>query len=112
MRQIRLGTFETNSSSTHSLVIGTPEQIEKWENGELFVNYCDDYATEFKTKEELDQMEVETKKRDIIFTEKVGRMEKSGMKQQNISTTTLKLLRLPVENSFQLFVLMVEMANY
>lgn len=57
MRQIRLGTFETNSSSTHSLVIGTPEQIEKWENGELFINYCDDYATEFKTKEELDQME-------------------------------------------------------
>lgn len=57
MRQIRFGTFETNSSSTHSLVIGTPEQIEKWEAGELFVNYYDDYATEFKTKEELDQME-------------------------------------------------------
>ena len=57
MRQIRLGTFETNSSSTHSLVIGTPEQIEKWEAGELFINYYDDYATEFKTKEELDQME-------------------------------------------------------
>ena len=67
MRQIRLGTFETNSSSTHSLVIGTPEQIEKWENGELFVNYCDDYATEFKTKEELDQMEVETKEKGHYF---------------------------------------------
>lgn len=61
MRQIRLGIFETNSSSTHSLVIGTPEQIEKWENGELFINYYDDYATVFKTKEELDQME-ETEK--------------------------------------------------
>lgn len=61
MRQIRLGTFETNSSSTHSLVIGTPEQIAKWEAGELFINYYDDYATEFKTKEELDQME-ETEK--------------------------------------------------
>lgn len=61
MRQIRLDTFETNSSSTHSLVIGTPEQIEKWEAGELFINYYDDYATVFKTKEELDQME-ETEK--------------------------------------------------
>nr|DAJ52748.1 MAG TPA: hypothetical protein [Caudoviricetes sp.] len=61
MRQIRFGTFETNSSSTHSLVIGTPEQIEKWENGELFIYYYDDYATEFKTKEELDQM-AETEK--------------------------------------------------
>ena len=38
-------------------MIGTPEQIEKWEAGELFINYYDDYATEFKTKEELDQME-------------------------------------------------------
>lgn len=54
MRQIRFGTFETNSSSTHSLVIGTPEQIASWENGELFINYYDDYATEFMTKEELD----------------------------------------------------------
>jgi len=27
----------------------------------LFINYCDDYATVFKTKEELDQME-ETEK--------------------------------------------------
>lgn len=61
MRQIRFGTFETNSSSTHSLVIGTPEQIEKWENGELFINYYDNYTTEFKTKEELDQM-AETEK--------------------------------------------------
>lgn len=61
MRQIRFGTFETNSSSTHSLVIGTPEQIEKWEAGELYINYYNDYATVFKTKEELDQME-ETEK--------------------------------------------------
>ena len=61
MRQIRFGAFETNSSSTHSLVIGTPEQIEKWEAGELYINYYDDYATVFKTKEELDQME-ETEK--------------------------------------------------
>lgn len=58
MRQIRFGTFETNSSSTHSLVIGTPEQIEKWEAGELFINYYNDYATVFKTKEELDQMAI------------------------------------------------------
>lgn len=67
MRQIRLGTFETNSSSTHSLVIGTPEQIAKWEDGELFVNYCEDYATEFKTKEELDQMEAEAEEKGNYF---------------------------------------------
>lgn len=67
MRQIRFGTFETNSSSTHSLVIGTPEQIASWEDGELFINYYDDYATEFKTKEELDQMEAEAKEKGKHF---------------------------------------------
>lgn len=61
MRQIRFGTFETNSSSTHSLVIGTPDQIRRWRNGELFVNYMNDYATEFKTEEELSEM-AETEK--------------------------------------------------
>lgn len=27
--QIRIGVFETNSSSTHSITICTPEQLEK-----------------------------------------------------------------------------------
>lgn len=34
-KQIRIGVFETNSSSTHSLVICSKEQYEKWEKGEL-----------------------------------------------------------------------------
>jgi hypothetical protein len=34
-KQIRNGVFETNSSSTHSLVICTKAQYEKWKNGEL-----------------------------------------------------------------------------
>lgn len=56
MRQIRFGIFETNSSATHSLVIGSPETIEKWKNGDLYIDSMNDYATIFKTKEELDQM--------------------------------------------------------
>lgn len=35
MKQIRRGTFETNSSSTHSITICTEEEFEKFENGEL-----------------------------------------------------------------------------
>lgn len=34
-KQIRIGVFETNSSSTHSLVICSKEQFDKWKNGEL-----------------------------------------------------------------------------
>lgn len=40
MKQVRLGVFETNSSSTHSLVICTKEEYEKWKSGELL--YVDD----------------------------------------------------------------------
>ena len=50
MKTIRLGTFETNSSSTHSMVICTEEEYEKWANGEL---YASRYYDGFKTKEEV-----------------------------------------------------------
>lgn len=33
--QIRRGTFETNSSSTHSISICTEDKFTKWKNGEL-----------------------------------------------------------------------------
>ena len=38
MLSIRRGTFETNSSSTHSICICTSEQHTKWANGELYLN--------------------------------------------------------------------------
>lgn len=50
MKTIRLGTFETNSSSTHSMVICTEEEYEKWANGEL---YASRWYGGFKTKEEV-----------------------------------------------------------
>lgn len=34
--QIRFGTFETNSSSTHSLVILNKQEYNDWLNGRLF----------------------------------------------------------------------------
>lgn len=39
MKQIRIGVFETNSSSTHTLVVCTDEELEKWEKGEMVYNY-------------------------------------------------------------------------
>ena len=38
MIQIRKNVFETNSSSTHSLVMCTDDEYNKWANGELY--YC------------------------------------------------------------------------
>ena len=47
MKTIRANTFETNSSSTHSMIILTEEEYDKLESGELYLN--DD---EIITKEE------------------------------------------------------------
>lgn len=38
MKQIRYGTFETNSSSTHSLVICTEQDYKDWESGKILLN--------------------------------------------------------------------------
>lgn len=38
MLQIRQMTFETNSSSTHSIVICTKKQFEDWKMGKCFFN--------------------------------------------------------------------------
>lgn len=38
MIQIRKNVFETNSSSTHSLVMAVASEFDKWEKGEYY--YC------------------------------------------------------------------------
>ena len=64
-RQIRKGVFETNSSSTHSLVMCLKSDFDRWNNGEvlLFTGsgwcYPDDNAPQknhFYTKEQKIQI--------------------------------------------------------
>ena len=38
MKQIRRNVFETNSSSTHSLVMAVDSDFDRWERGEVY--YC------------------------------------------------------------------------
>jgi hypothetical protein len=51
MRQVRVGVFETNSSSTHSLTICSADEFEKWKKCELVF---DEYKEGFLTPEEAD----------------------------------------------------------
>lgn len=53
---IRSGIFETNSSMTHSLVIGTKEDFQKWEAGELEWYHSWHDADRFVTKEEKEKL--------------------------------------------------------
>ena len=57
MKTIRHNTFETNSSSTHSLLILTEEENNKINNGELFLR--NKYDEEIITKEEADEIFLE-----------------------------------------------------
>ena len=61
---IRNKTFETNSSSMHSLIICTDEQLEKLKNNEL---YIDRYGKvdEFYSIEDIEK-EFESVKQDYI----------------------------------------------
>ena len=60
-RQIRNSVFETNSSSTHSVVILNDEEYKKYKNGEIFISLYGDV----RTKEEMDEEFEEEKKAAI-----------------------------------------------
>ena len=47
MKQIRVGVFETNSSSTHSLTIVSEEDYNKWVSGELLLDTYKDVIVPF-----------------------------------------------------------------
>ena len=52
MRTIRIGTFETNSSSTHSITICMESEFLKWKNGEMYWNRWNDELVPKETVEE------------------------------------------------------------
>lgn len=54
MKTVRFGTFETNSSSTHSLVMCSSEEFEDFKAGKL---YFDKYNDCLCTPEEIDKDE-------------------------------------------------------
>ena len=52
MRTVRRGTFETNSSSTHSITMCMESDYEKWKNGEMYWHRWND---ELVSKEEAEK---------------------------------------------------------
>lgn len=52
--KIRLNTFETNSSSVHTLVIADDDTYEKWNKGELYYDLENDNFVTFEQAKELD----------------------------------------------------------
>lgn len=65
MKLIRRGTFETNSSSTHSITMCKESDFDKWKNGEM---YWDRWNEELITKEEAERRMAEDEDADGLYT--------------------------------------------
>ena len=72
MKTIRIGTFETNSSSTHSITMCMESDFLKWKNGEM---YWDSWNNKLVTKkmveEEYLKENPEVSKEDPDFKDKL-----------------------------------------
>ena len=69
MKQIRMYTFETNSSSTHSLSICMIDEYESWRNGKTyFKEYARKDEKQFYTKEEAINYIMANAYRSVDFT--------------------------------------------
>lgn len=63
MKSIRIGVFETNSSSTHSLTICSKAEFEAWRNGYLVFA---EYEKKFYTMAEVLEKEKENLAKDSV----------------------------------------------
>ncbi len=66
MKKIRIGLFETNSSSTHSIIICTDEELDKWKKGEILRGYYEGFVP---YSEDLDKDEYFTYDEYIKYRE-------------------------------------------
>ena len=78
MIKIRNNTFETNSSSTHSMVIGPKSQIEEWMKGKLVYDYDNDKFISLEAAHEIFLKKLSEQEREyftLSFEEKEAFLE-------------------------------------
>ena len=73
MRTIRIGTFETNSSSTHSITMCMESEFLKWKNGEMYWNrWNDELVPKEMVEEEFLKENTGVSKEDSDFNDKLA----------------------------------------
>lgn len=91
MINIRTGVFETNSSSTHSLILCMKDEYNDWKNGKLFLNqsYRKEFreAKKFITKENVIKLLKDTEKyKDVDFDSMSEAALEQVFRNENIYT--------------------------
>lgn len=69
MIQIRRNIFETNSSSVHSITLCSENEFQKWKNGEIFFDRCEE---KFLTFEEAEKVKKEQERERERLIERYG----------------------------------------
>lgn len=59
MRLIRRGTFETNSSSTHSITMCSESEFDKFKNGEMVLVYDERLIPKEEVEDEINELRQE-----------------------------------------------------
>lgn len=72
MKTIRIGTFETNSSSTHSITMCMESDFLKWKNGEMYWNrWNEELVPKEIVEEKFLKENTEVSKEDPDFKDKL-----------------------------------------
>lgn len=69
MIQIRRNIFETNSSSVHSITLCSENEFQKWKNGEIFFDRCEE---KFLTPKEAEEVKKEQERERERLIEQYG----------------------------------------
>lgn len=69
MIQIRNNIFETNSSSVHSITLCSEDEFQKWKNGEIFFDRCEE---KFLTPKEAEEVKKEQERERERLIEQYG----------------------------------------
>lgn len=81
-KQIRKGTFETNSSSVHSITLCEIDKYTQWVNGEL---YLDKWSGDFITIQEFEEGLSEYIKENRVDMETDEYFEDNELREEYIS---------------------------
>jgi hypothetical protein len=87
MKTVRIGVFETNSSSTHSMTITTKKEFQAWKNGEVLF---DEYSGVFITLEEANKEILQSLNEDGKMFPEINRQETEDKVRKDLGFQTYK----------------------
>lgn len=88
MRVIRLGVFETNSSSTHTMTILSEDEFKQWKDGDLFkYKWKEEFVSKEDSEKLIKQLKEDYSKKYNVDIEDIDLYELSDEYEEEIMLT-------------------------